>query len=88
MGNVRIRLVKRTARELLSRYPYLFTEDYEHNKQALVRVTDIPSKVLRNQIAGYITRLVKRQKRLEQLSTRQELMVTDEEEYIRRIEGV
>ncbi len=88
MGNVRIRLVKRTARELLSRYPNLFTEDYEHNKQALLKVADIPSKTLRNQVAGYITRLVKRQKRLEQLSTRQELMVTDEEEYIRRIEGV
>uniref|UniRef100_A0A7C4B8D6 Small ribosomal subunit protein eS17 n=1 Tax=Thermofilum pendens TaxID=2269 RepID=A0A7C4B8D6_THEPE len=88
MGNVRIRLVKRTARELLSRYPNLFTEDFEYNKQMLLKVADIPSKVLRNQVAGYITRLVKRQRRLEQLSTRQELMVTDEEEYIRRIEGV
>jgi SSU ribosomal protein S17E len=88
MGNVRIKLVKRTARELLSKYPDLFSEDYEYNKQALIKVADIQSKVLRNQIAGYITRLVKRQRRLEQLSTRQELMATDEEEYIRRIEGV
>ncbi len=89
MGNVRTRLVKRTARELLARYPTLFTEDFEHNKRAVMQVAEIPSVVLRNQIAGYITRLVKRQKRIEQqLSLRQELAVTDEEEYIKRIEGV
>lgn len=89
MGNVRIKLVKRTARDILARYANLFTDDYEHNKEVLSQVAEIPSRVLRNQIAGYITRLVKRQRKIEQqLSLQQEITVTDEEEYIKRIEGV
>jgi len=89
MGNVRIKLVKRTAREMLVRYANLFTDDFEHNKEVLMQVAEIPSKTLRNQIAGYVTKLVRRQRKIEQqLSLRQELTVTDEEEYIKRIEGV
>ncbi len=58
MGKIRIRLVKRTARELLEKYPDLFTRDFEHNKRVVSRLIETPSKKLRNQIAGYITHLV------------------------------
>ncbi len=59
MGKVRTRLVKRTARKLLEMYPNLFTTDFEHNKQIVKALLITPSKKLRNQIAGYITHLVK-----------------------------
>lgn len=59
LGKVRISLVKRTAKELLEKYPDLFTRDFEHNKQVVKKLLDVSSKKLRNQIAGYITHLVK-----------------------------
>ncbi len=68
MGKVRIRLVKRTARELLEKYPDLFTTDFEHNKEVVKRLINIKSKRIRNRIAGYITHLVKLRKKRELLS--------------------
>ncbi|RLE56975.1 MAG: 30S ribosomal protein S17e [Candidatus Methanomethylicota archaeon] len=59
MGKVRPGIVKRVARELLERFPDSFSEDFEANKKLVAELTDIPSKRLRNRIAGYITRLVK-----------------------------
>ncbi len=64
MGKVRTSIVKRTARKLLSMYPDLFTDDFEHNKQMVKKLIETPSKKLRNQIAGYITHLVKIMKRM------------------------
>ncbi|OYT40707.1 MAG: 30S ribosomal protein S17e [Desulfurococcales archaeon ex4484_58] len=58
MGKIRIKLVKRTAKELLEKYPDLFTRDFEHNKRVVSRLVEVSSKKLRNQIAGYITHLV------------------------------
>jgi small subunit ribosomal protein S17e len=58
MGKVRTKLVKRVARELLSRYSELFKRDFEHNKRVVAMLAVIPSKKLRNQIAGYITHLL------------------------------
>jgi len=63
MGKVRIGLVKRTARRLIATYPDLFTEDFEHNKKVVSQLVETNSKKLRNQIAGYVTRLVKLYKR-------------------------
>jgi len=58
VGKVRTKLVKRIARELLEKYPDMFTREFEHNKQVVKRLAIIPSKKLRNQIAGYITHLI------------------------------
>ncbi|MEM0021586.1 MAG: 30S ribosomal protein S17e [Fervidicoccaceae archaeon] len=63
MGKVRTAMVKRTARKLLSMYPTLFTESFESNKQIVRKLVDIPSKRVQNRIAGYLTRLVKINKR-------------------------
>ncbi|AFK50693.1 30S ribosomal protein S17e [Thermogladius calderae 1633] len=68
VGKVRIRLVKRVARQLLDSYPQLFTRDFESNKQVVSKLISTRSKKLRNQIAGYITHLVavrSREKRVE-----------------------
>ena len=66
MGKVRTALVKRTARRLLAMYPDKFTLDFEHNKRVVSELINVSSKKLRNQIAGYITHLLKVKKRLEE----------------------
>ncbi|NJE26622.1 30S ribosomal protein S17e [Thermococcus sp. MV5] len=59
MGNIKQGFIKRTARELFSRYPNEFTRDFEYNKKKVEELTNITSKTMRNRIAGYVTRLVK-----------------------------
>lgn len=58
MGKVRPEKVKKTARELVKRFPEQATSDFEANKKFLGTVAKIYSPKLRNQIAGYVTRLV------------------------------
>ena len=60
VGKVRPKAVKKIARELLEAYPDAFTTDFETNKQFIKEHVDIKAKRLRNRVAGYIVRLVKR----------------------------
>ncbi len=57
MGTVREKVIKRTAYKLVKEYPELWTTNFEHNKRVLSEIAEIKSKVYRNRIAGYITRL-------------------------------
>jgi len=59
MGRIKSTLVNRTARNLLKEGNF-FSESFEQNKKMLVGT--MPSKRIRNKIAGYISRLKKRQK--------------------------
>jgi small subunit ribosomal protein S17e len=47
---------RRLATQILSRHPESFGTDYEKNKRALDDLAVIPSKQLRNKIAGYIAK--------------------------------
>jgi len=58
LANVRSEKVKKIARELLKKYPDKFTADFEKNKKVIASLAKIPTTKLRNNIAGYITRLV------------------------------
>ena len=43
--------------KLLDKYPNQFKpEDFQHNKEQVQQLSDVSSNVLRNRIAGYITR--------------------------------
>ena len=66
MGKVRTSIVKRTARKILELYPDRVSLSFEENKKLVQEVVDVKSKKLRNQIAGYLTHLVKIRKRIEQ----------------------
>jgi len=66
MGKVRPTIVKRTARKLLSKYPEIFTDNFEENKKIIDQLVEYKSKRIRNRIAGYITHLVKIIKKKEQ----------------------
>ncbi len=56
MGRIKTTLVKRTSRHLVETLPDTFAKDFESNKKALGNTT-MPSKRMRNMIAGYVTRL-------------------------------
>lgn len=56
MGNVRPTYIKRVAIELVERYPDQFTDDFQHNKEMVAKLTDVSTKTMRNRIAGYVTR--------------------------------
>lgn len=59
MGKVRPDHVKRTAHELVERFPKRFTSDFENNKEMVDALTNVSSTKVRNRVAGYITHLVK-----------------------------
>ena len=59
MGRTKSKLVKRTANTLLKQ-ENKFTDKFEDNKRLLKGLT--PSKKIRNQIAGFITRFKKEKK--------------------------
>jgi small subunit ribosomal protein S17e len=66
LGNVRTKYIKSTARKLLESYPDLFKPDFEYNKKLVAQLITTRSKKVRNQIAGYITHLLKIKEREKQ----------------------
>jgi len=57
MGNIRPTYIKTIAKDLIEKYPNQFVSDnFQHNKEKVAELTDVGSKLLRNRIAGYITR--------------------------------
>jgi len=67
MGNIRQIYIKNIAIDLLDKYPEHFkVNDFQNNKKKVAYLTDVKSKVMRNRIAGYITRcLAKKGKNFE-----------------------
>ncbi len=61
MGRIMPKKFARYAKELLNKYGELFTTDFEKNKKIVEKLAEFPSKRVRNMIAGYITRQIKRQ---------------------------
>jgi small subunit ribosomal protein S17e len=58
LGKVKTEQVKKTGKELMTRFPNKFSSDFEENKKLVsALVTDTTIRV-RNKIAGYITRTV------------------------------
>ena len=60
MGRVRTKTVKRAAKVLLEKHYQKLTNDFHINKRILSEVAKVPTKRLRNKIAGFATHLVKR----------------------------
>ncbi|KAL6519330.1 40S ribosomal protein S17 [Orobanche gracilis] len=60
MGRVRTKTVKKSSRQVIERYYSKMTVDFHTNKKILQEVAIIPSKRLRNKIAGFSTHLMKR----------------------------
>jgi len=57
MGKKRAISVRRLAERLIKNYPDVFTNDFEDNKRLVSEVVEFPFKNIRNEVAGYISRL-------------------------------
>jgi Ribosomal protein S17E len=60
MGRVRTKTVKKASRVLIEKYYPRLTLDFQTNKKICDEVAVIPSKRLRNKIAGFTTHLMGR----------------------------
>ncbi|MCX6664813.1 MAG: 30S ribosomal protein S17e [Euryarchaeota archaeon] len=64
MGNIRQTVIKKAAIELVKRFPDQFvSDDFQHNKKKVDELAEVSSKLLRNRIAGYVTRYLVSQKK-------------------------
>jgi small subunit ribosomal protein S17e len=55
--------IKRLSYEVLEKHKSKFGEDFANNKKSLDEVAIVRSKGLKNEIAGYITKFIKRENR-------------------------
>merc|ERR1739847_252854 len=60
MGRVRTKTTKRTAKLIVERYYAKLSFDFDTNKRVVDEVAVVPSKRMRNKIAGFVTHLMKR----------------------------
>jgi small subunit ribosomal protein S17e len=71
--------IKRISAELLEKYPDKFGLDFNNNKNVISEVAIIRSKVLRNELAGYITAHLRKQAAQEKASMPSEVGEIEEE---------
>jgi len=60
MGRVRTKTVKKASRVIIEKYYTRLTLDFHTNKRICEEIALIPTKPLRNKIAGFVTHLMKR----------------------------
>jgi small subunit ribosomal protein S17e len=58
LGNIRQTHIKSVAIDLVKMYPEQFSGDFQNNKEKVDLLVTVSSNLLRNRIAGYITRYV------------------------------
>mmetsp|Transcript_120908 Transcript_120908/g.386215 ORF Transcript_120908/g.386215 Transcript_120908/m.386215 type:complete len:129 (+) Transcript_120908:75-461(+) len=85
MGRIRTKTVKKAARLIVEKYYSKMTLDFQINKKISDEVASIPSKRLRNKIAGFATHLMKR---IQRGPVRGISLKLQEEERERRMEYV
>jgi small subunit ribosomal protein S17e len=61
MGRIKTKLVKRKTMDLIKSHGEEFSTDFDSNKKQAERFMDFPSKKIRNVIAGYVTRLKRKE---------------------------
>lgn len=59
MGRIKTALTKRISMKLVKEYRSQLKNSFEENKKIVDELVDIPSKKIRNVVAGYVTRLMK-----------------------------
>lgn len=61
MGRIKTTLIKKTAHKIFNADPTKFKTNFEDNKKIVSQEINTESKKFRNIIAGYVTRLSKKQ---------------------------
>lgn len=59
MGRIKTKLVKRVTFELIERHGDKLKKTFEENKKIIGELAELPSKKIRNIVAGYVTRVMK-----------------------------
>ena len=73
--------IKRLSSEVLNEYSERFGTDFLTNKQTLNEISIIRSKGLKNEIAGYITKMLQRQAKFEE---RKQTIIDNEKKSMER----
>jgi len=63
MGRIKTASIKVMGNDIIKEHGKLFTDNFEQNKKVLGEVREINSKKIKNILAGYITKEVKRMKK-------------------------
>lgn len=61
MGRIKTQLIKRVSQDLFNENKDQVKKTFDENKVIVQKLADVPSKKLRNIIAGYLTRLAKQE---------------------------
>ena len=59
MGRVKTAAIKKFSKLLYQKHMDKFTSDFQENKRILEELAVVESKKIKNQLVGYITRLIK-----------------------------
>lgn len=76
--------IKRLSYEVLGEHKSKFGEDFASNKKVLDQISIIRSKGLKNEMAGYITKFIKKQIREEKMKQAQRAAAIQEEANAKR----
>ncbi|MCK4335981.1 MAG: 30S ribosomal protein S17e [Candidatus Aenigmarchaeota archaeon] len=60
MGRIKTIAIKTLGNELIKEHGDKFTDDFGKNKEILSKIKNIKSKKIKNVVAGYITKEMKR----------------------------
>lgn len=63
MGRIKQKFIKNRAFELVEAHADRFSADFKKNKETIKEFADVRSKKIKNKLAGYVTRLAKREKK-------------------------
>ncbi|MFO8016152.1 MAG: 30S ribosomal protein S17e [Candidatus Woesearchaeota archaeon] len=66
MGRIKTKLIKRITNESVEKHGDQFTTDFAKNKDIARKYVEFPSKKIRNIVAGYITRMMKKRQEMAQ----------------------
>ncbi len=76
--------IKRISREILKDYKDDFGVDFIENKKILNKISIIRSKVLKNELAGYITKFIKRE--IREKTENEKKILSESEKYAEETE--
>jgi len=71
MGRIYGTVVRKVGDELIARYPALFNENFEENKEKVSMLLKTESKVLKNKVAGYLTSRIRAANKMKATSAEQ-----------------